>query len=255
MANAAATPKKINWAINAWIIGLLALVVGLTSFSDSFIGGLFYVLIAVITIPKTVSLIANTPKISFLAKWFVRYPLVFLFFIIAFGSVGDAKDKVLIDDFTKNNASIVSEIKNEIDAGEFSKANKTIAKYKDVLALYKNEDLNKLTELSVQKEDAAKKAKAAKALADEAKAEKERAESSIRQSAAATTSSGHTVINTVGTRVDLQNGDMFGIDEQTVLDINGQYIQNPTINHIKIGDVCTFKQGIRTHADQASCKR
>lgn len=258
MVNAAG-PIKINWTINAWIIGLIALVLGLTSLSDSFLGGLLYVLIAIITIPKTVLLIANTPKISFLAKWFVRYPLVFLFFIIAFNAVNEAKSKLLIDDFTAHKTEIIQKITVQINAGEFSKANKAISKYKDVLALSQNEDLKSLKQASAQKEDAAKKAKEAKA-AVEAKAaafaeRKRAANAAAISSESSSYSNGNAVIQTIGTRVDLRNGDMFGIDEQTVLDINGQYIQNPTINHIRVGDICSFKQGGRLSADQASCKR
>lgn len=255
--------KKINWENYAWVVGIIFLLVGLSSLSVSIVGGIFYVLVAVFIIPKTVLLISTQPKISFLAKRLVRYPIIFLFFVIAFNIVTSAKNQILLDDFMTNKTEIIQKINENIKAGEFSTANATIKKYRDITGMYNNEELKNLLALSETKQAEAKKAEENKAAAEakaeearEARAARERSASASSDSAQPSSSaSGNTVIQTIGTRVDLRDGSMFGIDEQTVLDINGQYIQRPNIYHIKVGDICTYQQGVRLSADQVSCRR
>jgi hypothetical protein len=63
------------------------------------------------------------------------------------------------------------------------------------------------------------------------------------------------ISNKMHSLIELQNGKSFGIDSQTYLVVNGQRVQNPSEKDVRIGDLCTFVQGVRMYADEVSCKR
>jgi hypothetical protein len=254
MSNQLKIHSRVSSIFNL-IITILVIITGLLIIQLSVLSGLGLIIAGLMISQKIRAIISNKfPNIS--SKTLMSFnKWAFLLIILSLGYLmieeGKQQDREI---WNKGKVSILKNINDKIDSNKLLDASFSINQYETAAA--DDSDFKAIKEKYIAAKKADEERKKKKVEADLANQERIKKEAEASQTISAVNNGGsNRVIAIVGQRADLGNGDFFTLDSQTAFDINGQYIQNPTINHIQIGDRCTHKRSYRLASDRVSCSR
>ena len=125
-----------------WIFAVIFILIGISSFGDSIIGGLFYILLGLFLLPPVSSLLNKNEKLKISQNNIAWYSIVLILLISSSNFVGSGKTEKIKSEFSNNSSAIIADIQKDLDGKNFSTANSKLSKYLD--ALPTNGDLKKL---------------------------------------------------------------------------------------------------------------
>jgi hypothetical protein len=152
-----------------WIFAVIFILIGISSFGDSIIGGLFYILLGLFLLPPTSSILNKNEKLKISQNNIAWYSIVLILFISSLNFVSSDKTEKIKSEFSGNSAAIINDIQKNIDSNNLADATLKISKY--ISALPANEDLKKLKIALDQKKTTSKETVAKETVTKETVAE------------------------------------------------------------------------------------